>query len=112
MSPDVLTFGEVCGRLRVSDKTLRGILERGELRARKVGAHWRIRSDDLDAYLRGPECPSSSEAISGGTTSPSETASAAAPPRNNVVRLRRSALKRASASGPSWAKHLPNSYRR
>jgi excisionase family DNA binding protein len=49
VSATVLTYSEVCAALRVSAPTLRGIIASGELRARKVGASWRIRSDDLEA---------------------------------------------------------------
>lgn len=53
-TPTLLTFEEVREHLRVSPGTLRGLIERAELKARKVGAHWRIRSDDLNAFLEGP----------------------------------------------------------
>ena len=51
MSTHLLTFAQACERLHVSDKTLRAVIARGELRAGKLGATWRIRSDDLDAYM-------------------------------------------------------------
>ena len=51
--PDYLTIPEVAERLRVSDKTVRRLLKRGELRGLKVGAQWRISTSDLVAFEQG-----------------------------------------------------------
>jgi PTS system nitrogen regulatory IIA component len=51
MTAAMMTFNEVRNYLRVSDNTLRGLLNSGELPAGKIGSHWRIRADDLEAYL-------------------------------------------------------------
>ena len=37
--------------LGVSEKTIRRKIESGELRASRVGSQWRIRPEELDAYL-------------------------------------------------------------
>ena len=49
--PNLLKFSEVCTILRVSDKTLRAMLLRGDLPAVKVGRQWRIRAIQLDKYF-------------------------------------------------------------
>jgi excisionase family DNA binding protein len=55
----MLTFAEVCVRLRVSPKTLRKIIQSGDLKATRVGRNgaggngaYRIEEDDLADYLR------------------------------------------------------------
>ena len=48
--PDYLTIPEVAERLRVSAKTVRRLLKRGELRGLKVGSQWRIAVADLAAF--------------------------------------------------------------
>jgi len=53
-SANLLTFSEVQSILRVSGKTLRSIIARGDLPAHKVGAHWRVRSSDLCLYSLRP----------------------------------------------------------
>ena len=51
----LLTFGEVCDRLRMSPKTVRKLIVSGELEASKTSdaakAQWRIDEDDLAGYL-------------------------------------------------------------
>ena len=54
MGATILTLHEACAELRVSEKTLRAILARGELLGRKVGAQWRIRADDLTCFHTHP----------------------------------------------------------
>ena len=69
-APTILSFEEARKLLRVSDKTLRAAVKRGDIRGRKIGSVWRFRSDDINAYFEGAPC-STVEATSGGTTSPS-----------------------------------------
>lgn len=97
----ILTFAEASERLRVSDKTLRGILNRHELPGRKVGATWRVREDDVEAYLGGKTWPSTSEATSGTTTSPL-AATATADRRGSVVRLPRGPTRNSRKSARPW----------
>ncbi len=47
----VYTLEEVAKILRISESTVKRLIEDGELRARKVGRQWRIRKIDLDEYL-------------------------------------------------------------
>src|ERR1043165_1059172 len=105
MSVAVLTFAEVCETLRISDKTLRGILNRRELPGVKVGATWRVRSDDLEAYL----CPSTSVATSGTTTPNSrEPDSAEQPKRRSRGRPPRFSLtgEKKPSEPSSWERVL------
>jgi excisionase family DNA binding protein len=48
----VLTVREVAAELRVSGMTVRRLVERGELRAIRVGRSVRIERAELDRFLR------------------------------------------------------------
>ena len=65
MTPRILTFAEAAEILKISAKTLRRLIVSGQLRAGKLGATWRVRSDDLDAFMEKLTCPSTSAATSG-----------------------------------------------
>ncbi len=45
------TVAEVAAILRVSNMTVYRLIKAGELRAARVGKSYRIREDDVDAYL-------------------------------------------------------------
>ncbi len=47
----VYTIEEVAKILRVSTATVRNLIERGELKAFRVGNQWRVKKEDLDAYM-------------------------------------------------------------
>ena len=49
----LLTVAEVAEVLRVSGMTVYRLIEKGDLRALRIGARWRVSSADLDAYLAG-----------------------------------------------------------
>ncbi|MBA2497848.1 MAG: helix-turn-helix domain-containing protein [Acidimicrobiia bacterium] len=51
--PQLLTVGEVATMLRVSNMTVYRLVQSGELRALKIGKSYRLRDDDVDAYLAG-----------------------------------------------------------
>ncbi len=52
MTEDVLMDTEEVARyLKVHAKTVINLVERGELRASKIGRHWRYRKSDVDAYF-------------------------------------------------------------
>ena len=53
MSPSLLTAAEVAEQLRVSTMTIYRLIRRGELPAVRVGRNYRVRTQDLDHYLRG-----------------------------------------------------------
>ena len=47
----ILDIRETAAFLRISEKTVRRLIQRGELRASRVGCCWRIRRRDIEAYL-------------------------------------------------------------
>lgn len=51
MPSKVYTVEEVAQILRVSEATVRNLIERGDLPAFKVGNQWRVREKDLEAYM-------------------------------------------------------------
>jgi excisionase family DNA binding protein len=53
MDDRLLTAHEVADQLRVSTMTIYRLIRRGELPAVRVGRNYRVRSSELDAYLRG-----------------------------------------------------------
>ena len=50
--PSLLTLAEVSATLRVSEKTVRRMVDRGDLRAFRVGAQLRVQRDSLIQLLR------------------------------------------------------------
>ncbi len=55
---DLLSPEEVAARLRLSRRTVIVWLQRGKLPGIKVGSRWRVRADDLDAFVEpGPDKP-------------------------------------------------------
>lgn len=48
-----LTVNEASDYLRISSKTLTGLLMRGEIPARRIGRQWRIFKPALDRWLAG-----------------------------------------------------------
>ncbi len=48
-----LTVAEVADLMRVSTMTVYRLIKAGDLRAVRVGKSYRIREDDVDAYLSG-----------------------------------------------------------
>ena len=48
----LLTIPEVAVACQVSEKTVRRWIERRELLAAKLGAQWRIRTRDLELFIR------------------------------------------------------------
>ena len=50
--PRLLTPAEVAELLRVSSMTVYRLIKSGELRAARIGKSFRIREDDVDAYLQ------------------------------------------------------------
>ena len=47
----LMDTAEVARYLKMHAKTIVSMVERGELKAYKVGRHWRYRKSDIDAYL-------------------------------------------------------------
>ena len=52
LRPDLLTIPETAEWLRVSTRTIRNMIDRGDFpKAVKVGGHWRIPRTDVEAVL-------------------------------------------------------------
>lgn len=47
----LMDTADVAKYLKMHAKTIVSMVERGELKAYKVGRHWRYRKRDIDAYL-------------------------------------------------------------
>jgi len=47
----LLTVAEVAAMLRVSEMTIYRLIKAGELRALQIGKSYRLREDDVDAFL-------------------------------------------------------------
>lgn len=51
MPDEILTLPEVAQLLKVAEKTVYTMAQKGELPAFKVGGQWRFRRLDLDAWI-------------------------------------------------------------
>ncbi|NVI98475.1 helix-turn-helix domain-containing protein [Myxococcus sp. AM009] len=51
MSDEILTLPEVAQLLKVAEKTVYSMAQRGQLPAFKVGGQWRFKRVDLDAWI-------------------------------------------------------------
>lgn len=51
MPCEIYTISQTAKYLKVSDKTVRRLIERNELPASKVGRSWRITVEDIEKYL-------------------------------------------------------------
>jgi excisionase family DNA binding protein len=49
--PQLLTVSEVAEMLRVSDMTVYRLIKAGDLRALQIGKSYRLREEDVDAFL-------------------------------------------------------------
>jgi excisionase family DNA binding protein len=52
---DLLTLSEVAEYLRLSERTIRTLLERGEIPSVKIGRSYRVRRIDLEKLVTPPE---------------------------------------------------------
>ena len=52
LQPEFMTLGELAAYLSVSERTIYGWAQRGEIPAYKLGAAWRFRRDEIDHWLR------------------------------------------------------------
>ena len=55
----VYTLGEVQDILKVTQRTVYNYIKGGKLKAVKMGKYWRVRHEDLDAFLTGASVCSS-----------------------------------------------------
>lgn len=51
MSDEILTLPEVALLLKVAEKTVYSMAQRGQLPAFKVGGQWRFKRTDLDEWI-------------------------------------------------------------
>ncbi len=51
ISPDILTIRQLAEYLMVSEKTVYRMLDRNQLPGMRIGAQWRFRKADIDAWL-------------------------------------------------------------
>ena len=51
MSEDILTIRDVAEYLKVTEKTVYGLTQKGKIPGFKVGGQWRFRRGDLDAWI-------------------------------------------------------------
>jgi excisionase family DNA binding protein len=51
MTDEILTVGEVAQLLKVAEKTVYSMAQKGDLPAFKVGGQWRFRRTDLDSWI-------------------------------------------------------------
>jgi excisionase family DNA binding protein len=52
MEKDIYTVPEVARRLQVTDKTVRAWISERKLTAIRVGREWRIREEDVQAFIQ------------------------------------------------------------
>lgn len=57
MTNEILNIREVEELLRVAEKTVYSMAQRGELPAFKVRGQWRVRRADLDAWINAQRAP-------------------------------------------------------
>jgi excisionase family DNA binding protein len=53
MAEDILTISEVAKMLRVSEDTIRRMIDDGKLPAFKARGNWRIRREEVEKIIRG-----------------------------------------------------------
>ena len=51
MTDEILTLPEVAQLLKVNDKTVYSLAQKGVLPGFKVGGQWRFKREDLDAWI-------------------------------------------------------------
>ncbi len=73
MREEILTIQEVAALMKIADKTVYTMAQRGEIPAFKVRGQWRVRRDDLDGWMK--------EQVSGARASGARKAREAPKPR-------------------------------
>ena len=51
MSEDILTIRDVAEYLKVTEKTVYGLAQKGRLPGFKVGGQWRFKREDIDQWI-------------------------------------------------------------
>ena len=52
MSDELLTIAETAEYLKVSDKTIRRLIQDETLIASKIGRSWRVKKSDIESYYK------------------------------------------------------------
>lgn len=76
MPDEILTLPQVAQLLKVSEKTIYTMAQRGDLPTFKVGGQWRFNREDLDNWIEGQK------------SSHREEVDASEPPSSGIRRLR------------------------
>lgn len=50
---ELLTLDEVAIRLKYTPQTVKGLIKSGQLKGRKLGWQWRVKAEDLQAFIEG-----------------------------------------------------------
>jgi len=58
MQDEILTLPEVAQLLKVAEKTVYSMAQKGQLPAFKVGGQWRFKRADLDKWIEDPKAVS------------------------------------------------------
>jgi excisionase family DNA binding protein len=66
MPDSILTLPEVAGLLKVAEKTVYTMAQRGQLPAFKVRGQWRFKRSDLEQWIEDQKAAVKSEASKGG----------------------------------------------
>ena len=66
MTDSILTLPEVAVLLKVADKTVYTMAQRGQLPAFKVRGQWRFKRSDLEQWMEDQKAAVKSEASKGG----------------------------------------------
>ena len=66
MPESILTLPEVAGLLKVAEKTVYTMAQRGQLPAFKVRGQWRFKRSDLDQWIEDQKAMAKGEASKGG----------------------------------------------
>ena len=59
---DLITLEELCNRLMISESTAYRLMRSGEIKAFKVGSHWKIPSDAVKTFIAS-HCKSSTQSL-------------------------------------------------
>ena len=65
MPDSILTLPEVAGLLKVAEKTVYTMAQRGQLPAFKVRGQWRFRRSDLDHWIEDQKAANQHDATKG-----------------------------------------------
>lgn len=65
MPDSILTLPEVAGLLKVAEKTVYTMVQRGQLPAFKVRGQWRFKRSDLDQWIEDQKAAVKGEASKG-----------------------------------------------